>query len=182
MNSLFGGLITSKTRIRILMRLFLNPEQHLHLRKMAEEFNISTSQVRDELQHLKEAGLLEHEKSGRQINYRANQKHPLFPELHSMVQKALGMDRILDSIIERLGDLEQAWLIGDYAEGKDTGLIDLLLVGNPDVEHLHDLTRKTERYIERKIRTLVLSSNDFMELSRRDVFKSKLLLWQHRDI
>jgi len=164
------------------MRLFLNPNQHAYLREMAGEFNLSPSQVREELQHLNDAGLLEREKSGRQINYRANQKHPLFPELHSMVQKALGMDRILDSIIERLGDLEQAWLIDDYAEGKDTGLIDLLLVGNPDAEHLHDLTQKTERYIERKIRTLILSSEDFVALSKRDAFKSKLLLWQREDI
>jgi len=159
------------------MRLFLNPNQHAYLREMAGEFNISPSQVRDELQHLNDAGLLEREKSGRQINYRANQKHPLFPELHSMVQKALGMDRILDSIIERLGNLEQAWLLGDYAEGKDTGLIDLLLVGAINQENLEDLVSKTERYIGRKIRTLVLMADEFDRLNPVFSERSMLLLW-----
>ncbi len=179
MDGLFGGLITSKTRIKILMRLFLNPRQHAYLREMAGEFNISPSQVRDELQHLSDAGLLEHEKSGRQINYRANQQHPLFPELHSMVQKAVGMDRILDSIIERLGNLEEAWLIDDYAEGRDTGLIDLLLVGDIDQNNLTDLVGKTEAYIGRTIRTLVVSANERDRLDHILENKSRLLLWQH---
>jgi len=178
LDGFFSGLITSKTRIKILMRLFLNPNQHAYLREMAGEFNISPSQVRDELQQLNSAGLLECEKSGRQINYRANQKHPLFPELHSMVQKALGMDRILDSIIERLGNLEEAWLIDDYAEGKDTGLIDLLFVGDIDQENLEDLVSKTERYIERKIRTLVLVPDEFYRLNSLFSERPMLCLWK----
>jgi len=163
------------------MRLFLNPNQHAYLREMAGEFNVSPSQVRDELQHLSDAGLLEHEKSGRQINYRANQKHPLFPELHSMVQKALGMDRILESIIERLGKLEQAWLLGDYAEGKDTGIIDLLLVGNIDLANLADLIPKTERYIGRRIRTLTVTPDEQESLCSILENRPKLLLWEQQN-
>ena len=161
MTSIFSGLITSKTRIKILMRLFLNPKQNAYLRELADEFNASPSQVREELRQLNDAGFLESHKNGRQIQYQANQKHPLFHELQSMVQKALGMDRILDSILERLGNLEEAYLIDDYAEGKDTGIIDLVLIGDIDQENLNDLVHKTERYIDRKIRTLILSSDEF---------------------
>ena len=98
MKSIFSGLITSKTRIKILMRLFLNPKRQAYLRELADEFNASPSQVREELRQLNDAGFLESHKKGRQILYQANQKHSLFNELQSMVQKALGMDRILDSI------------------------------------------------------------------------------------
>lgn len=164
MNSLFTGLITSKTRIRILMRLFLNPEGNAYLRELAEELSVSPSQVKEELRQLSAAGLVASERRGRQIHYRANPRHPLFPELHSMVRKALGMDRILDSIIERLGDLELAFLLDDYAEGKDSGIIDLGLVGDIDHANLSDLVRKTERYIGRKIRTLVLSRQEYERL------------------
>ena len=104
MDTLFTGLITSRTRIQILMRLFLNPQRQAYLRELAAEFDISPSQVKEELGQLHQAGLLRNERSGRQINYRANTTHPLFPELQSMVRKALGMDRILESIIERLGE------------------------------------------------------------------------------
>ena len=178
MNSIFSGLITSKTRIKILMRLFLNPKQHAYLRELANEFNASPSQVRDELRQLNDAGFLESNKNGRQINYKANQKHPLFHELQSMVQKSLGMDRILDSILERLGNLEEAYLIDDYAEGKDTGIIDLVLIGNIDQKNLADLVLKTERYIDRKIRTLVVQSDEWATFSKSIIKKPMLLLWE----
>jgi AraC-like DNA-binding protein len=109
---MLDSLITSKMRIQILMRLFLNPDTHAYLRELAEEFHASPGHVRTELQQLHGAGLLENQKDGRQVQYRANRSHPLFPELQSMVRKALGMDRILDSIVDRLGNLEAAYLTG----------------------------------------------------------------------
>lgn len=175
---LFNGLITSKTRIRILMRLFLNPEGDAYLRELANEFSVSPSQVKDELSQLGAAGLLESEKRGRQIHYRANTRHPLFPELHSMVHKALGMDRIIDSVVNRLGRLELAFLLDDYAEGKDTGIIDLGLVGDIDTTNLADLVRKTERYIGRKIRTLVLTPEEYERISPMLKQRPLLRLWE----
>ncbi len=178
--SVLNSIITSKTRIRILMGLFLNPQRSAYLRELSEEFALSPSIVKGELQSMKENGLLTSEKAGNQILYRANQKHPLFPELNSMVQKALGMDRILDSIIDRLGDLEQAYLLDDYAEGRDTGIIDLLLVGRIDSSNLTDLVTKTERYIGRKIRTLCLTQDEYGGMSAQLGKRPKLLLWERR--
>ena len=175
--SMLSTLIASKTRINILMRLFLNPDQQSYLRELANDFTVSPSQISGELQQLSVAGLLKSNKSGRQINYRANTEHPLFPELQSMVNKALGMDKILESILERLGNLILAFLIDDYAQGKDTGLIDLVLVGDIDRNNLEDLVKKTEKYIDRKIRTLVLSESEFEELSSKLQTRPQLVLW-----
>jgi len=178
MLDVFNGLITSKVRTRILMRLFLNPNQNAYLRELAKEFDVSPSQIKEELDNLSEAGLLSKVKGGRQINYSANARHSLFPELHSMVKKAMGMDRILDSIVKRLGNLKQAFVIDDYAEGKDSGLIDLVLVGEVDRENLQDLVAKTERYIQRKIRTLVMTESDFRK--SEEIFRGRpmLILWR----
>jgi DNA-binding transcriptional ArsR family regulator len=177
LDSIFSGLITSKTRVRILMGLFMNPERRAYLRELASELAASPGQVKGELENLAEAGLLASERQGRQLYFRANTQHPLFPELHSMVRKALGMDRILDSIVERLGDLDAAFVLDDYAEGKDSGIIDLLLVGNPDERNLADLVRKTERYVERKIRTLVLTRDEYDRLKARLAARPQLPLW-----
>ena len=181
MDSFFAGLITSKMRIRILMRLFQNPGQQAYLRELAAEFGASTSQVREELQHLSAAGLLNGERAGRQTFYRANETHPLFPELNSMVRKALGMDRILDSILERLGNLELALVLDDYAMGRDSGLIDLVLVGAIDQENLSDLVRKTEGYIGRKIRVLSLTRAEFARLRPELMRRPRILLWGTED-
>ena len=178
MENLFSGLISSKTRIKLLIRLFFNPKTKSYLRELAKEFNASTNSVREELNQLTNTGLLKSKKSGRQVFYAANQKHPLFPELKSMVSKVMGIDQVIDSIVNRLGDLEQAYLIDDYAEGKDTGIIDLMLVGNIDQYHLNDLSRKTERYIKRKIRSLVLSRNEFDDLVPKLEKRPRILIWE----
>jgi DNA-binding MarR family transcriptional regulator len=178
MTSIFSGLITSKMRIRILMRLFLNSEGKVYLRELADEFQASRSHIKNELDQLKAANLVTSKKNGRQVLFSANQQHPVFNELHSMVKKALGMDRILESMLERLGNLEQAILLDDYAMGKDTGIIDLILVGDIDLHNLQDLTTKTEKYIDRKIRTLVLTADEHRELASNLTQRPQFILWQ----
>lgn len=177
MSNLFNGLITSRMRIRILMRLFMNVEQQVYLRELVGEFGASSGQVSEELKHLREAGLLQSNRNGRQVLYRANPSHSLFPELQSMVKKALGMDHIIESILQRLGDLDEAFLIDDYAVGKDTGLIDLVLVGDIDKRNLDDLVGKAEKYIKRKIRTLVIDRKEFPEMQTVFANRPRLYLW-----
>lgn len=178
MESLFTGLIASKTRIKLLVRLFFNPKARSYLRELAKEFNVSTNSVREELNQLTKSKLLKSQKNGRQIHYMANPEHPLFPELKSMVNKVIGIDQVIDGIVNRLGDLEQAYLIDDYAEGKDTGIIDLLLVGNVNQYHLNDLSRKTEQYIKRKVRSLVLSQQEYNDLLPEMEKRPRLLIWE----
>ena len=178
LENLFTGLISSKTRIKLLIRFFFNPNTRSYLRELAKEFNVSTNSVREELNKLTKTKLLTSQKSGRQVIYKANQKHPLFPELKSMVGKVMGIDQVIEGIVTRLGELESAYLIDDYAEGKDTGIIDLLLVGNIDYYHLNDLSRKTERYIKRKIRSLVLSRDDYKEFEPKLKSCPHILIWE----
>jgi predicted DNA-binding protein YlxM (UPF0122 family) len=178
LENILAGLIGSKTRVKLLMRFFFNPEARSYLRELAKEFNVSTNAVREELNQLKKTDLLTSEKNGRQVFYKANTRHALFPELKSMVSKVMGIDQVVDSIIERLGNLESAYLIDDYAEGKDTGIIDIILVGDIDHYHLNDLSRKTERYIKRKIRSLVLRPDEFKAFLPRLENRPKVLIWE----
>jgi predicted DNA-binding protein YlxM (UPF0122 family) len=182
MENLFAGLISSKTRIRLLVRFFFNPMTRAYLRELAKEFDVSTNAVREELNQLTKTNLLKSEKNGRNVYYMANQEHPLFPELRSMVSKVMGLDQVINGIIQRLGDLESAYLLDDYAQGKDTGIIDLLLIGNIDQYHLNDLSTKTERYINRKIRVLVLSRQDFDSLLPELKRRPQILIWESKRV
>src|SRR4030042_861264 len=180
LESLFAGLISSKTRIKLLIRFFFNPATKSYLRELSKEFNVSTNAVREELNQLTKTNLLKSEKNGRNVYYTANPEHPLFPELKSMVSKVMGLDQVIDGIVNRLGDLERAYLIGDYAEGKDTGIIDLILVGEISQYHLNDLSRKTERYINRKIRNLVLTRKEYKDLLIQLRQSPHMLLWESK--
>ena len=56
---MLGELITSKTRIRLLLKFFINIANHGYLNSLANEFGESTNSVRKELNNLTSAGYLE---------------------------------------------------------------------------------------------------------------------------
>ncbi|MFV2082204.1 MAG: winged helix-turn-helix domain-containing protein [bacterium] len=171
------GIITSRTKASILVKLFLNPRNRAYLRELATEFGVSTNSVRTELNNLTKNDILISEKDGRNIFYRANINHPLFPELSSMVRKITGIDELARSVIDRLGNLEAVYLTGDYAEGKDSGIIDIVLIGEIIKEQLDDVIEKTERYIGRKIRPLVLDLEEFDKLNGKGSFGYAMEIW-----
>ena len=170
------AIITSKTRIRLLVKFFLNPTMSAYLRQLAEEFGESTNAVRVELNRLTEAGLLESEAKGNVINYKAKQSHPLFPEIRSIVSKMTGLDSIVEWVIERLGEVEEAYLIGDYAKGIDSGIMDVIVVGKIDKAYLTNLIEKAEDLMQRKIRYLVMNDVELNNYKKRNN-DPILLLW-----
>ena len=174
---MLDSLITSKTRVKLILKFFLNPETRAYLRGLSEEFGESTNGIRVELNRLADAGLLETSENGRTILYGANKEHPLFPELHSLVKKYLGIDKLIDNILAKLGNIELAFVTGDYARGIDSGLIDLVIVGNVNKDFLQELVGKAELIIKRKIRSLVLTHEEFIKLKRTIDVDNAILVW-----
>ena len=150
-------IITSKTRLRILIKFFINVANNGYLRGLAEEMNESTNAIRKELNHLTEAGYLEKESRQNKISYRANSKHPLFTTLQKIIHQHIGLDSIVSTILQRIGNVRKIVVIGDYAEGKDSGIIDVVLVGDDlNIEYLSKLSVKIENQIKRKVRFMTL--------------------------
>ena len=174
---MLDSLITSKTRIKLLLKFFLNPGTQDYLRSLAEELGESTNAVRVELNRLTKAGLLETSSDGRTKLYQANSRHTLFPELHSLVKKYLGIDQVIDKVLNELGSVELAFITGDYARGVDSGIIDLAIVGAVDRQYLQVLVDKTEAVIRRKIRVLTLNQEEFERLKPQLKFEKALLVW-----
>jgi len=174
---MLDSLITSKTRLKLLLKFFSNTNTQSYLRSLAEEFGESTNAVRVELNRLSEAGFLESEPEGNTIVYKANKKHPLFPEITGIVSKYLGLDSLIEQVVNKLGDLKQAWVVGDYAKGKDTGLIDLVLVGKIDQNYLQKLVEKAESLIQRKIRTLILGEHEVPLFEEKLNLKKSIILY-----
>lgn len=149
---LLNQLITSKTRLRLLIKFFISQANRGYLNGLANEFNESTNSIRKELNHLSQAGYLEKYKDQNKISYKANTKHPLFDVLQKVVYKHLGLEEIVERVLERMGSVNAILLIGDYAKGLDTGVIDVILVGdNLNTEYIDALEHKIENLIDRKI-------------------------------
>ena len=174
---MLNTLITSKTRINLLLKFFLNPGTKAYLRELAVEFGESTNAVRVELNRLTDAKLLKSSNLGRKIIYRANNKHNLFQDIQNVVRKYVGLDQLVEDLVKRLGSVEKAFVIGDYAKGIDSGLIDVVLVGNVNIDTLEKFVDKTGSLINRKIRPLVLDRIEFQKLKLRLDIDNALLIW-----
>ena len=66
----------------------------------------------------------------------------------------VGLDQIVDQIIKKLGNLDQVYLTGDLAEGKNSPFVDLIIVGEVDKPYLYQLIEKAEPLVQKKIRPL----------------------------
>ena len=170
-------LITSKTRLKLLLKFFMNPETRAYLRELASEFGESTNGIRLELNSLTKAKLLKSSNIGRTVVYRANKSHTLFTDIQSVVQKYVGIDHLVDDLISELGQIEAAYVIGDYAHGSDSGLIDLVIVGQVNQDVLQRLADKPGKIISRKIRPLVLDQEELKRLWNQLDIEHALPIW-----
>tara|TARA_B110000003_G_scaffold269954_1_gene301678 strand:+ start:376 stop:882 length:507 start_codon:yes stop_codon:yes gene_type:complete len=146
------SLITSKTRLRLLIKFFLNITTKGYLNSLANEFGESTNSVRKELNNLSSAGYLEKHSQNNKVIYKANASHPLFKIIQKIVHKHLGIEEILETIYNKIGDVKKIMILGDYAKGIDSGLIEVLIVGeNINKEYLDEISPKIQKKIKRKV-------------------------------
>jgi DNA-binding transcriptional ArsR family regulator len=160
----------------MLLKFFTNSSASAYLRGMAEEFGESTNAIRHELNNLSKAGYLISKEEGRTIMYKANTKHPLYNEVKNLIHKYLGIDKIIENILSRLGDLEAAFIVGDYAKGKDSGTIELVLIGEVNAKYLGTLVEKARKLINRDIKTTVIGLGEFEK--DKSAFNMALLVWK----
>ncbi|MCG9909988.1 MAG: winged helix-turn-helix domain-containing protein [Flavobacteriales bacterium] len=169
------ALITSKTRIRLLVKFFLNPAMSAYLRELSDEFGESTNGIRVELNRMAKAGILETRSEGKTLLYKAKVSHPLFNEISGLVAKYIGLDKIVEDVVRKLGKVDAAYITGDYAKGKDTGIVDLVLVGDVDKAYLLTLIEKVENLINRKIRFLILTREESENILNKP---GAILIWR----
>jgi len=176
------ALITSKTRIKLLLRFFLNSTAMGYLRGLESEFGESSNSIRIELNRLEAAGLLlSFSEQNRKI-YHANIMHPLYSDINSIVMKYIGMDEIIGQIINNLGQIEEVYLSGDLANGLDSSDIDLLIISeNLDLEYLELLCKKARQMITRNINYVVVTKNDFQQQPPLIEKEKRLLIYKNAD-
>ena len=173
-SNLLGPLITSKTRLKLLLRFFLNQNLSGYLQGLSKELDENTNSVRVELNRLEEAGLLSAEEQGRRKVYSVNTAHPLTTDLSNMLRKVTGIDQLVDRVVSRIGDtLEQVWITGALAMGINSEELEVTLVGEAlDTDYLGELMDKVETLIEKTITWQVSGSGAELDA------ETALLVWQ----
>jgi DNA-binding HxlR family transcriptional regulator len=158
------NIFSGKIRIALLTKLLLNPASKVYLRGLERDLGVSSNTVRTELNKLQDMHLIEAQEDSENTkvkNYVFNQGHPMFKTLRGIIMQFVGLDQIVDQIIKKLGNLNQVYLTGDLAEGRNSPFVDLVIVGEVDKTYLYQLIEKAEPLIQKKIRVGVYEIGEF---------------------
>ena len=170
---MLNNLITSKTRLRLLVKFFINVANEGYLRGLASEMQESTNAIRKELNNLTEAGYLIRKESNQKITYKANQHNPFFALLQQIVRKYIGLDTIIEMVLERMGSVHRVFIVGDYVKGIDSGRIEVVLEGDDlNEEYIKQLSHKIEAEIQKEVVFYLTKKHDNSGLL---VFEQELL-------
>lgn len=176
---MLDSLITSKTRIKLLMKFFINSDTTAYLRNLAGEFGESTNGIRQELNRFEDAHLIDSEVVQNKKIYKANTTHPYFQDIHHLLLKYTGIDKMIDMVVNRIGLLDKAFIINDFAQGKPGNVLDLVLVGDSfDQDYLHQLVLKAEDQLTFKIRYITVAPSEVQNFLP-DKTKT-LLVWTNK--
>ena len=113
--------------------------------------------------------------------YRANTTHPLFGEIHNILLKYIGIDKIIENVVEKLGEIDQVYLTGTFARGVDGPVIDIMIIGSVDRTYLVELIERAEEKIGRRIRCIDYTQEEFEKLDLPHFEYVPLLLWQQKE-
>lgn len=161
-----------------MLKFFLNSNTTSYLRGLEGEFGDSTNAIRLELNRFEEAGMLRSYSKGNKKFFQANTEHPLFNEVHNLVMKYVGIDRIVENVVERLGDVYAVYLGGDFSRGINGDIIDLIFVGKVNREYLIQLIDKVEPMVKRKVRYLIYETNEEFESAWQKRPLVPFLIWE----
>jgi hypothetical protein len=170
------SLVTSKTRVKLLFKFFINCEIKSYLRSLENEFGESSNSIRIELNRLEKSGLLSSSFDSNRKMYFANTAHPLFNEISNSMRKDVGIDYIIKHFTIDHCNLQAIYVTGDIAIGRDSKIIDLALVGeNINRPYMHSIVDKTKSFINREIKFIILTKD---ELIRTFNNQPLLLIWK----
>ena len=159
-------IFTGKIRVQLLTKLLLNPASTVYLRGLERDLGVSSNTVRLELNKLSDMQLIkEHNETinTKTKHYTVNTKHPMFKSLRGVILQHVGLDQIIENVLDKLGNVDEVYLTGDLASGKNSPFVDLVLVGDIDKAYLYNLIEKSEILIDKKIRVGLYLHNEFSE-------------------
>lgn len=157
-SSVSNLLFPLQYRARALALLLLQPERRLHVREIARLTQTVAGTMSKELDRLHKSGLLEQHRVGNQVQFCANQQHPVYPELSGLLRKTIGLADVLAlALTSELSRIKVAFVFGSVANSTDTATsdIDVLVIGSVDfgsvVNRLFDAQQTLHREINPKV-------------------------------
>lgn len=168
----------SKIRKEIIGIYFSHPEKKYYIRQLARITKKPAAYARKALLKLQEDGLLISEFQGRERYFSLNKKCPLYEEIKKIVAKTIGIEGLLQKILQKIAGIEAAFIFGSFAGGKEDEQsdIDLMILGDPKEDELALAIAKLEKSLDREINYHIYSSAEFnKKIKRKESFINSIM-------
>jgi predicted nucleotidyltransferase len=116
------------------------------------------------MRKLKRLGLVDDRRSGNRVYFRANRDHPLYPDIHQLVIKTIGLVDVLSAAIAK-ADIAVAFVFGSIAQGKEVGHsdVDLMVIGEIGLRKLTSLLSGVSERIGREINPHMMTKDKYRD-------------------
>jgi predicted nucleotidyltransferase len=149
--------------------LVLEPDRRLHLREIARRVGTSAGTAARELARLESAGLIERERVGAPVEFRASRSSPIAEPVAEIVRRTMGARMTIRAALADVPRIEGASIFGSYAAGRagPRSDIDLLVVGSPDRDVLTERLEQAGRSLGRPVNEVVYTPVELEERRAR---------------
>jgi DNA-binding transcriptional ArsR family regulator len=155
-------ILRSQQQGEILALLLGDPGLELSLTQLAERLEVPHPSVYREIQRAEQAGLVTSRKVGNTRLVRADTTSPYYPGLADVLTKAFGVPAVLAQVLRPVSGISSAYIYGSWAarhEGqagqRPVGDIDVLVLGEPDRDHLYEALSSAEQRLGRPVQATI---------------------------
>ena len=176
MNTL-AKLLSSRVKAEIFRLLFGITPRELHIREIERQSGLADATVRQELRRLSGLGIVEARQDGNRVYYRANTRHPLYPDIRNLVLKTDGLVEVLHTALSS-PDIQLAFIFGSIAAGTEAAEsdVDLMVIGTISLRQLSKLLSGLATRIGREINPHIFTVEEFAQRKKvHDHFLSAVL-------
>ena len=147
------GLFASKSLVRLLSVLLLNPDESFYQQQLLRMTGGPLRPLQMALDKLTTAGIASKRRDGRQVYYRAETSHPAFADLRSLFMKTFALADVLRAALDPLDGIESAFVHGSAASGEETASsdVDLFVVGTVSRRGLAAALSTAEKTLGREV-------------------------------
>ena len=172
------NLITkSKINQKIILLFIYNPGKSYYINEIARIIGTSAGNTQRTLEKLEQGGLLTKAKKGNLMYYQVNTANPIYGDFKNIVDKTIGLDKILKDELKKLGFIQFAFLFGSYVKGdfQSDSDIDLYIIGDIEEKKLHNAAKTIEKKINREINYHFSTAREFKEKLKSSFFHKEII-------
>lgn len=171
-------IASSKIRSQIFRMLFGLHDEELHTREIERRSGFSIGSIQEELKKFRILDLIRIRGDGNRLYCIANRENPLFWDIHNIVMKIAGLEKILKDALARRADIHAAFVFGPAARFCERSLcdVDIMIIGDSGLDVVKRLLSKPSRRIDRKLKPHVIGPGEFVERRERgDPFITRVI-------